>query len=269
MKRVRPAAVFSMGGYVAGPVVLAAAFRKLPVVTMEPNAVPGFTNRKMAKATTRALVNFPETANHFPPDRAEVTGVPVRREFFEIRPRPNSARFTLLLTGGSQGSRVLNEAGRQAWKLFAEAHVPIRIIHQAGHQGAHLVSEFQSSGIDGELVEFIADMPGAFAQADLIVCRSGASTVSELAAAGKPSVLVPFPYAADNHQVRNAEAMVRAGAARMVLDAEMNGKTLFDEVISLMSKPDELRVMGERARALAKPGAAERAAEVLEEVAMR
>jgi UDP-N-acetylglucosamine--N-acetylmuramyl-(pentapeptide) pyrophosphoryl-undecaprenol N-acetylglucosamine transferase len=266
---LRPGAVFSMGGYVAGPVVLAAVLRKLPVVAMEPNAVPGLTNRRMASATARALVNFPETVKYFPADRAEVTGVPVRREFFEIARRSDAARFTLLVTGGSQGSRTLNNAGLASWKLFSEARVPIRIIHQTGKQGAHLAADFQRYGLEGDLVEFIADMPSAFEQADLIVCRSGASTVSELAAAGKPSVLVPFPFAADNHQVRNAEAMVRAGAARMVLDADMTGQRLFDEVIALMSAPEVLHEMGERAKELARPGAAERAATVLEEVAMR
>jgi len=269
MSKLRPSGVFSMGGYVAGPVVLAAAMRKLPVVAMEPNAIPGLTNRRMANVTTRALVNFPETVEYFPRGRGEVTGVPVRPEFFEIRPKPDSSRFTVLVTGGSQGSRTLNNAGRDSWKRFAGARAPIRVIHQGGRQGAHLREEFQRSGVEGELVEFINDMPSAFREADVIVCRSGASTVAELAAAGKPSILVPFPFAADNHQVRNAEAMVRAGAARMALDSEMNGQRLFEQVIALMSNPDELRVMGDRARTLGKPGAAERAATVLEEVAVR
>jgi UDP-N-acetylglucosamine--N-acetylmuramyl-(pentapeptide) pyrophosphoryl-undecaprenol N-acetylglucosamine transferase len=269
LSRLRPGAVFSMGGYVAGPVVLAAVLRNLPLVAMEPNAVPGMTNRALAGKTARALVNFPETVKYFPQERAEVTGVPVRSEFFNIRPRTDATRFTLLVTGGSQGSRTLNNAGRQSWKLFADARVPIRIVHQAGRQGANLAAEFHDCGVEGELVEFISDMPSAFAEADLIVCRSGASTVSELAAAGKPSVLVPFPFAADNHQVRNAEAMVKVGAARMILDRDITGERLFQEVISMMSAPDELRAMGEMARALAKPGAAARAAEVLEEVAVR
>jgi UDP-N-acetylglucosamine--N-acetylmuramyl-(pentapeptide) pyrophosphoryl-undecaprenol N-acetylglucosamine transferase len=266
---LRPGAVFSMGGYVAGPVVLAAVLRKVPIVAMEPNAVPGLTNRTMAGATARALVNFPETLGFFPAGRAEVTGVPVREEFFRIAPKPDSSRFTLLVTGGSQGSRTLNHAGVASWSLFAQSRVPIRVLHQAGLQGVRLAEEFRRSGLEGELVEFITDMPAAFAEADLIVCRSGAATVSELAAAGKPSILVPFPFAADNHQVRNAEAMVRAGGARMILDSEMSGRTLFDQVIALMSSPDELRLMGERARKLARPGAAERAAAVLEEVAVR
>lgn len=270
LQRNRPGAVFSMGGYVAGPVVLAAILRGLPVVAMEPNAVPGMTNRKAAKWTFRALVNFEETAAYFPEGRTEVTGVPVRQEFFGIGARPASDRFTVLVTGGSQGSRTLNNAGRESWPLFASAGARVRIIHQAGRGNAAALTEaLQDSRLDGEVVEFISDMPAAFARADLIVCRSGASTVSELAAAGRPSVLVPFPFAADNHQQRNAEAMERAGAARLVLDGEMTGQRLFDEVMALIADRRQLIVMGENARKLGKPRAAERAADVLEEAAVR
>lgn len=269
LSRLPASAVFSMGGYVAGPVVLAAALRKVPIVAMEPNAIPGMTNRKMARATARALVHFPETVKYFGAGRAEVTGVPVRQEFFEIPPRPPGPVFTVLITGGSQGSRALNEAGRASWPLFAAARTPIRILHQAGRQGASLASEFAASGVAGELVEFIADMPAAFAEADLVVCRAGASTVSELAAAGKPSILVPFPFAADDHQLRNAEAMVRAGAARLVLDESLDGRRLFEEVTTLLGNHNELRHMGEHARTLAHPRAAVRAAEVLEQAAVR
>jgi UDP-N-acetylglucosamine--N-acetylmuramyl-(pentapeptide) pyrophosphoryl-undecaprenol N-acetylglucosamine transferase len=270
LKRHRPGAVFSMGGYVAGPVVLAAIVRRLPVVAMEPNAVPGMTNRKAARWTVRALVNFEETAAYFPAGRVEVTGVPVRQEFFGIGARPAADRFTVLVTGGSQGSRTLNHAGRDSWRMFSAAGAPVRIVHQAGRGNAAALTEaFREFRMDGEVVEFIADMPSAFAQADLIVCRAGASTVSELAAAGRPSILVPFPFAADNHQQRNAEAMVRAGAATLVLDGEMTGQRLFDEVMALMADRMRLSAMGENARKMGKPRAAERAAEVLEQVAVR
>jgi UDP-N-acetylglucosamine--N-acetylmuramyl-(pentapeptide) pyrophosphoryl-undecaprenol N-acetylglucosamine transferase len=270
MARERPGAVFSMGGYVAGPVVLAAILRGIPIVAMEPNAVPGMTNRGAARWTARALVNFDETASYFPPGRTEVTGVPVRQEFFTIAPRPADSTFTVLVTGGSQGSRTLNHAGRDSWPLFAKAGVPIRIIHQAGRGNAAALAEaFAESKLEGEVVEFIADMPAAFSDADLVVCRSGASTVSELAAAGRASILVPFPYAADNHQQRNAEAMERAGAARLVLDSEMSGRRMFDEVMDLYRSRDRLADMEIRAREMGKPQAAERAASVLEQIAVR
>lgn len=266
--RNRPAAVFSMGGYVAGPPVIAALLRGVPLVAMEPNAVPGMTNRKASKWTARALVNFEETSRFFPPGCSEVTGVPVRQEFFAIRPRRSLERPTLLITGGSQGSRTLNNAARESWPLFAGASTRVRIIHQAGRGNAlALADAFRESGLPGEIVEFIEDMPAAFAQADLIVCRSGASTVAELAAAGRPSILVPFPFAADDHQLRNAEAMQRAGAARLVLDSEMSGERLFEEAMALLRDAERLQTMGDNARRLGKPRAAERAADVLEEVA--
>ena len=262
------AAVFSMGGYVAGPPVIAALIRRVPVVVMEPNAVPGFTNRRIARYVRRALISFPETARYFPRGRTELTGLPVREEFFSIPPKTHGAKFTLLITGGSQGSRTLNQAARQSWPLFRESGMPVRIVHQSGPAACdELRAVFEQSGLDGEVLPFIADMPAAFAQADLVVCRSGAGAVAELAAAGKPSILSPFPFAADQHQLRNAEALVRAGAARLVVDREMTGERLFATVVQLAADPDVLERMGHAARGLAHPGAARRAAEVLEEVA--
>ncbi len=259
------AAVFSMGGYVAGPPVLAAILRRVPVVVMEPNAVPGFTNRSISRLVARALVSFPETAAFFPSGRTEVTGLPVREEFFRIQPRPWGPVLNLLITGGSQGSRTLNHAALQSWPLFLNAGLPIRITHQTGASGfAEIRDAFGRSGVEGEVLPFISDMPAAFAAADLVVCRAGAGAVSELAAAGKPSILVPFPYAADNHQTRNAQAMERGGASRLVRDAEMTGERLLETVSRII--PD-LGSMGEAARQFAKPGAARRAADVLEEVA--
>jgi len=261
-------AVFSMGGYVAGPPVMAALLKHVPVVVMEPNAVPGFTNRVIGRFVARALVSFPETANYFPRGRTETTGLPVREEFFQIEPRPRGEVLNVLITGGSQGSRTLNQAARQSWPLFRKAGFPVRIVHQTGPNGhEQLLDEFAKSGVAGEVVRFITDMPAAFRAADLVVCRSGAGAVSELAAAGKPSILVPFPFAADDHQTRNAQAMERGGAARLVRDAEMNGQKLFAEVAELARSSGALERMGEAARQFARPGAARRAAEILEAVA--
>ena len=264
----RVAAVFSMGGYVAGPPVIAALARQIPVVVMEPNAVPGFTNRRIALYVRRALISFPETAGYFPYGRTEVTGLPVREEFFALPPKPHGRDFTLLITGGSQGSRTLNQAARESWPLFRAAGLPLRIILQTGPAACdELRASFAASGLSGEVLPFIADMPAAFAQADLVVCRSGAGAVAELAAAGKPSILSPFPFAADHHQLHNAEALVRAGAARLIEDRNMNGQTLFAAVAELAAAPAVLDAMAAAARSLAHPGAARRAAEILEEVA--
>jgi len=262
------AAVFSMGGYVAGPPVIAALARQTPVVAMEPNAVPGFTNRRIAMYVRRALVSFPETARYFPCGRTELTGLPVREEFFSLAGKPPGGPFTVLITGGSQGSRTLNQAARQSWPLFRASPAPVRIIHQTGPAAyEELRAAFAGSGPEGEVLPFIPDMPAAFAQADLVVCRSGAGAVAELAAAGKPSILSPFPFAADQHQLRNAEAFARAGAACLIEDREMTGQKLFETVAGLAADPGELARMASAARRLAHPGAARRAAEILEEVA--
>jgi UDP-N-acetylglucosamine--N-acetylmuramyl-(pentapeptide) pyrophosphoryl-undecaprenol N-acetylglucosamine transferase len=255
-----------MGGYVAGPPVIAALLSGTPLVVMEPNAVPGFTNRAIGRWVSRALISFPETARYFRAGRTEETGLPVRDEFFRIGCKPRGESLQLLITGGSQGSRTLNQAARQSWPLFRRAGLPVRIVHQTGASGFEEIrDEFARSGLEGEVTRFISDMPAAFAAADLVVCRAGAGTVSELAAAGRPSVLVPFPFAADDHQTRNAEAMQRGGAARMVRDAEASGERLF-EIVRELAGGSELERMGEAARRFAKPGAAARAADILEEV---
>lgn len=267
MGRRRPAALFSMGGYAAGPVMLAAWLRRIPIVLMEPNAMPGLTNRWMGRLAARALISFQQAARYFPPGRAELTGLPVRGEFFALPPKPREAALTVLITGGSQGSRRLNLAAQQSWPLFRDAAFPLRFIHQTGPQAhAEIAAAFARTGLPGEVVPFIENMPAAFAAADLVVCRSGAGAVAELAAAGKPALLVPFPYAADNHQWRNAEAMARAGAARLVPDAELTGARLFQEILALASQPGALERMGAAARKLARPGAAQRAADLLEEL---
>jgi UDP-N-acetylglucosamine--N-acetylmuramyl-(pentapeptide) pyrophosphoryl-undecaprenol N-acetylglucosamine transferase len=266
----RPAAVFSMGGYVAGPAMAAAWLKRIPMVLMEPNAVAGMTNRWMGKLVDRALVNFEEAIPQFPSGVAEVAGLPVREEFFSIPPKPRGEGLTLLITGGSRGSRRLNQAARESWPLFRLAGRPVQILHQTGQEDhAALQREFAASGLAGEVVAFIEDMPSAFAQADLIVCRSGAGAVAELAAAGKPAILVPFPFAADQHQLRNAEAMARAGAARLALDSEFTGERLFREVEALASEEGLMDRMGQAAHSLARPGAAQRAADLLEELAER
>jgi UDP-N-acetylglucosamine--N-acetylmuramyl-(pentapeptide) pyrophosphoryl-undecaprenol N-acetylglucosamine transferase len=263
LDRARPvSAVFSMGGYVAGPVLLAALWKRLPVVLMEPNAMPGFTHRKLAPFIAKALVSFEETVRYFPKGRAEVTGRPVRDEFFAIAPKPRTDVFTVLITGGSQGSQTLNRAAEQSWGLWKKDSV--RLIHQTGERAyADLAPKFRASGMAGEISAFLDDMPGAFAAADLIVSRSG-GTVSEIAAAGKPSILVPFPGAADQHQLRNAQAFEKGGAARLVLDSEMTGARLVEEVTRLAGEAGVLEKMGDAARALARPGAAKRAADILE-----
>lgn len=267
VKRFRPDAVFSTGGFVAGPVSLAAIFGHTPLIVLEPNAIPGFANRRVARRVHKALLGFPSTAAWFPPAKSEVIGYPVRPEFFLLQPGQNRL-FTVLITGGSRGARSLNRAARESWPFFQRSNAPVHIIHQTGvAEHESLAREFAATGLSGEVVPFIRDMVTAFGNADLVVGRSGAGAVSEIAAAGMPSVLVPLPFAADDHQRRNAETFVNAGAARMLLDRDLSGERLFDAVEALRKSRDELQCMSGRVRQFAKRGAAERAASVLEETA--
>ena len=265
----RPDALFSTGGFVAGPVMIAAALRHIPLIVMEPNMVPGFANRKVARYVHRALVGFEATRACFPRGRSEVTGLPVRPEFFTVNPKAGGA-FTALITGGSRGARTLNRASGESWRFFRETGTEIRIIHQTGiAEHAALAKQFLDSGLEGEVVPFISNMACAFAQADLVVARAGAGSVNEIAAAGMPSILVPLPFAADDHQRKNAQTLVDAGAARMVPDGEMSGERLFREIEALRKNQAELDLMRDRVRKFAHPGAAERAADVMEEAASR
>lgn len=267
--RYKARAVFSMGGYVAGPVVLAAILRKIPVLVMEPNAMPGMTNRRIGRFVAKALLSFEEARRYFPAGRTEITGLPVRREFFEIPDREPGDVITVLITGGSRGARSLNRAVREAWPYFADG-IRVRLLHQTGREAFDEIErEFAATGLQGSVKLFIDDMPAAFAEADLVVCRSGAGAVAELAAAGKPSILIPFPFAADDHQLYNAQAFVNAGAACLIPDAELSGKRFYEEVRRLADHPGELKEMGRRARAFAHPDAARRAADLLEELAGR
>lgn len=268
IRSFRPDIIFSMGGYVSGPVMAAGRLTGTPMVIMEPNAYPGLTARWTTRIIRRALVNFEETLAYFPPGRAEVTGVPVREAFFDVPDRVPTAPFTLLVTGGSQGSSALNRALREAWAPLLASKIPIRILHQAGRtQAAEVAAAFALSGLEGEVFAFADDMPALFAQADLIVGRSGASAVAELAAARKPSILVPFPGAADQHQLRNAQALADAGASLLIEQSALSGDRLASEVLRLFGEPVALEAMSKQVQPFARRGAALRVADILEEEA--
>jgi UDP-N-acetylglucosamine--N-acetylmuramyl-(pentapeptide) pyrophosphoryl-undecaprenol N-acetylglucosamine transferase len=265
LRKHRVAGVFSMGGYVAAPVVVAAAITGTPIVQMEPNAMPGLTNRRLARFAKQSLLQFAEAVPYFPKERAELAGLPVRAGFFTLPERTAKAKPVILITGGSRGARRLNLAAEEMWPLLSRRGLDVRMVLQCGRDmHANLAESFRASGVEGEVVPFIDDMPAAFGAADLIVCRSGAGTMAELAAAGKPSILVPYPYAADDHQMANARAMERVGAARVVADQECTGERLLDEVQRCLAS-GVLEGMAASARSMAKPGAAKRAADLLEQ----
>lgn len=248
----RPEVVIGVGGYASGPGMLAAIFMRIPTLAFEPNLVPGFANRMVARMVTAAAVHFEETKRFF--RNATVTGVPVRQEFFNLQPRSFAPPGSLLVFGGSQGARVLNQTMIDAIPKWKE--LGIRIRHQTGERDFERVeSAYRLAGLPAQVSRFIDDMPSAFADADLILCRSGASTVGEITAAAKPAIFVPFPFAADDHQFRNAEAMEKAGAARLISESQMTAERLITAVTELFVNTRMLAEMAENARKLAHPDA--------------
>jgi UDP-N-acetylglucosamine--N-acetylmuramyl-(pentapeptide) pyrophosphoryl-undecaprenol N-acetylglucosamine transferase len=252
----RPDVVIGVGGYASGPAMLAALLRGLPTLVFEPNFVPGFANRIVAPLVSAAAVHFAETGRYF--RRCEVTGVPVREAFFQIENKNAASKQpTLLVFGGSQGAHSINQVVMESVEDLL-ARVPgIHIVHQTGERDYNdAQAAYAKSGGSVEAHRFIDDMPGWFARADLLICRSGASTVAEVAAAGKPAVFVPFPRAADDHQKRNAEAFQQAGAAVVLEESKLNRDSFVQTVTALFSEPLRLQKMGVAARKLSHPNAA-------------
>jgi UDP-N-acetylglucosamine--N-acetylmuramyl-(pentapeptide) pyrophosphoryl-undecaprenol N-acetylglucosamine transferase len=267
LRAFRPQVVVGVGGYLAGPVMLEAALVGIPTVLIEPNARPGFTNRLLAPVVRIAALGFSETAPVYG-KKARVTGLPVRRAFFDIPPRSASPRFTVLVVGGSQGSQAINRALMKALPLLAQEPGEMRIIHQTGeHDYNEVLKAYQERSLVAEVHAFIDDMPGTLAQADLVISRAGATAVAELAAAGRAALLVPFPGAADQHQLENAHAMEKAGAARVIVQSDLTPERLAKEIRELMASPAALDRMETSARGLARPDAAARIADLIENLA--
>jgi len=253
----KPAVVFGVGGYASGPAMAAALWMKIPAMAFEPNAMPGLANRLVGKHVQAAAVNFASAAQWFA--NAEVTGIPVRTEFFTLQP-PAAAH--LLIFGGSQGARIFNTELPKILIGLLDAIPGLTVLHQSGARHFEPTQEaYAASGADParwQVKPFLDDMPACFAQASLVMARSGASTVAELAAAGKPALLVPFAAAADDHQRRNAEEMVRAGAAVLLdeQDLDIPGK-LLSALTGLLKSQGCLAAMAAAARTQAHPAAAE------------
>jgi UDP-N-acetylglucosamine--N-acetylmuramyl-(pentapeptide) pyrophosphoryl-undecaprenol N-acetylglucosamine transferase len=271
LREFRPQVVVGVGGYASGPAMLAALLLRLPTLAFEPNAVPGMANRMVGRWVSAAAVNFAQTQRYF--RNARVTGIPVRSEFFAIAPKPAATPPRLLVFGGSQGARVLNEAMPKIARRLLDQFANLEIVHQAGARHAQSTAEaYASAGLNDwqrvRVQPYLDEMPREFAAVDLLLCRSGASTMAELGAAGRASLLVPFALAADDHQSRNAEVFRNAGAAHMLTEAEMaDPERLLHELAALLADPAELRAMGERARTLARPDAARQIALMIVDLA--
>jgi UDP-N-acetylglucosamine--N-acetylmuramyl-(pentapeptide) pyrophosphoryl-undecaprenol N-acetylglucosamine transferase len=263
MREFKPDVVFGVGGYASGPGMAAALLEHVPTMAFEPNAMPGLANRLVGKRVQAAAVNFPAAAKWF--RNVEVTGVPVRPEFFTVPPAPESPPH-LLIFGGSQGARIFNITLPGSIGALLDAVPGLTVLHQCGARHLEATqAAYETSGANParwQVSAFLDDMPARFARANLVMARSGASTVAELAAAGRPSLLVPFAAAADDHQRHNAEEMERAGAAEVLTESDLAvpGK-LQDALIALLGNARRLKSMAVSARTQAHPDAAQRIAD--------
>lgn len=268
LKAFQPDVIVGVGGYASGPAMAAAILGRIPTLAFEPNLIPGFANRIVGQRVSASAVHFEETKRYF--RNAQIVGVPVRPEFFaqsaagQSQARPP----TLLVFGGSQGAHAINEAMTGALPEVLKEIPELRTIHQTGERDYNDVqAAYLRAGASAEVSAFIDAMPQAFAGADLLVCRSGASTVAEATAAGKPAIFIPLPTAADDHQRRNAEAIVAGGAAVLILQSELSPQKLARTVVDLLSDHDRLQEMAQRARSLAHADAAGRMARMVAELA--
>jgi UDP-N-acetylglucosamine--N-acetylmuramyl-(pentapeptide) pyrophosphoryl-undecaprenol N-acetylglucosamine transferase len=270
ISRRRPDAVIGVGGYSAGPVVLAAAWRRVPTMLLEQNAVPGLTNRLLARWVQAAALTYEQTLRNFP-GKGFVSGNPVRPEFFrssnlEGRTPTFDGDSTseakpprVLVLGGSQGAHAINVAVVEAAPELVRAHAGLDLVHQTGERELATVREgYRAGGIAARAEAFLDPVAGEMTTADLVICRAGATTLAELAASGRPAILVPFPAAADDHQRKNARVLADAGAAEMIDQAELSGSRLAELVGRLLGDRLRLAAMGKAMRGFARPDAAVR-----------
>lgn len=265
LKEFKPDVVVGAGGYVSGPVLLMASFMRIPTLVMDSNALPGFTNRKLARFIDKAALTFDEALPFFS-SKGVVTGNPVRSEFFDIERKPRTAEISVLIFGGSQGARAINNAMTDALFYLEKAKNGLRITHQTGEADFAKIRELydRSEFKDADVRPFISDMYIEFGKADLVICRAGATTCAELAAAGKASIMIPLPSAADDHQRKNAEAFLIAGAAKMLIQADLSGERLAKEILELIDSPKTISRMEEAARKLGRKDAAKATADLIE-----
>ena len=262
LSRRRPSVVVGVGGFSSGPVLALAALRRCPTLLLEQNALPGITNRLLAPLVRAAAVNFPEALRYFP-RTGFVAGNPVRAEFFEpLAGAASDGNVRVLIMGGSQGAHAINVAMTQAAPALAASGVRLAITHQTGERDLAAVREaYAAAGLSVRVEPFLYEMDREMKQADVVVARAGATTLSELAASGRPAILVPLPTAADDHQRRNAEAFARIGGAVVLEERGLTGERLAAELLTLAQDPARRDDMGRQSRTLARPDAAERIAD--------
>jgi UDP-N-acetylglucosamine--N-acetylmuramyl-(pentapeptide) pyrophosphoryl-undecaprenol N-acetylglucosamine transferase len=267
IKRHRPALVLAVGGYAAFPLGIMAWLSGVPLVVQEQNAIPGLTNRLLGRLAKVAFVAFDEAVAQFPSGRARLLGNPLRQEVLAQAAqahRPGEGEeFYLLIMGGSQGAHALNQTMGQALPFLRESKSRLLVIHQTGQADeAELAAAYAQDGFQARVQAFFSNVGECLGLAHLVICRSGASTCSELLAVGRAAVLVPYPFAAGDHQTRNALALANAGAALLVPNAELSGAKVAELVKQFMEQPSRRQEMERRALKLARPSAAQEIARV-------
>lgn len=259
VKQFQPDAVIGVGGYASGPVVLAAKLRGVPTAICEQNSIPGLTNKLLGKVVKSVFLSFDESRRFFKPTKIVMTGNPVRRDLVQKLLAASSEphdRVHVLVVGGSQGAVAVNELASQALATLAK-EMPLSITHQTGEKDLEATTaRYREAGVDADCRAFIKDMAATYQHADLIIGRAGATTVAELAIAGKPAVFIPYPFAADNHQELNAREMADKGAALMFRQAELTADKLADALRPLLVDANRRADMGAAMKALARPSAA-------------
>jgi UDP-N-acetylglucosamine--N-acetylmuramyl-(pentapeptide) pyrophosphoryl-undecaprenol N-acetylglucosamine transferase len=275
IKAFGPDAVLGVGGYASFPAVLAAKLRGKPVILQEQNAVPGLANKLLGKIADRICLGFEAARNFFPKHKCVLTGNPIRLGLLGIKREDalkalglEQERITILVTGGSGGASRINKGMTDALPFLRDMKYKLQFIHQTGERDfEETAAAYEKAGFTSRVMPYIYDMAQAYACADLVICRSGALTIAEVTALGKPAVLIPYPFAADNHQEVNARELEDAGAARVVLDSEATGERLAGEIKGLLLNIESLLKMEERSKALGKPEAAAQVLKICKEAA--
>lgn len=269
LREFAPDVVVGAGGYVSGPMLMTAKFMRFPTLVMDSNAIPGFTNRRLARFVDKAALTFAEAMPYFG-GKGVVTGNPVRSEFFDIPTRAAVPPVRILIFGGSQGSRAINNAIVAALPHLKDSGLDFRITHQTGEADFEDVrGGYSANSVDADIRAYISNMVDEFDRADVIVSRAGATTCAEIAAAGKASIMVPLPTAADDHQRRNAEAMQKHGAVCVILQSELSGERLASELKELIGDPEIIAAMGSAARTMGRPDAARATVDLIETLVKR
>jgi UDP-N-acetylglucosamine--N-acetylmuramyl-(pentapeptide) pyrophosphoryl-undecaprenol N-acetylglucosamine transferase len=258
--KFQPQVVFGMGGYSSGPVIIAGRLLKLKIALCEQNILPGLTNRFLSHFAHRIFVSFPETFSHLKPAKVKVLGNPVRHGILKVAEHKSAKHFEkpshlfcVVILGGSQGAHPINMAVLEALACLNNTE-RFHFIHQTGADDeATVLNGYRKLGISADVQAFFKNMADLYRQADLIVCRAGATTIAEICAVGIPAVYIPFPFAADNHQVLNAQRMIAGNAARMILQKDLSGKVLAETLESLIDEPETLSLMAKNARQRGKP----------------